>query len=150
MEPEDRMNRSKWTWKNVDLPAGTVEQLSLDFEKGVLEETLVRVDWERADNREIELLAQLGDLYSRLGKLHQGLEVDKTLVRIRPDEPIFLYNLACSYSRLGDIEPAFVALEAAVRRGYQNFDHLRKDHDLDNLKKDARFHKLLEQFDSTL
>lgn len=139
--------KPRWTWKDFELPTKTLERWALEFEKGLLEEHLSGTEWLKAGNYEIELLAHLGDVYSRLGHVQQGLQVDETLVSVRPHEPIFLYNLACSYSQLGHIESAFEALEAAVRKGYQNFDHLRNDRDLDNLKKDARFYKLLEQFD---
>lgn len=98
--------------------------------------------------REVELLAHLGDLYSRLGMLQKGLEIDKALVRLRPDEPIFHYNLACSHSRLGHLDPAFAALKEAIRLGYHNFEHLRNDSDLENLKQDQRFEALLRQLET--
>ena len=151
-EEVGRMSQSRWTWKNVDLPSESAERLGLEFETASLNEALAGVDWDNVDSdtagsAQVELLAHLGDLLSRTGQLQKGLEVDETLVRIRPEEPVFHYNLACSHSRLGHIEPALEALEAAVRLGYHNFEHLREDHDLDNLKADERFNELLRQFE---
>ncbi|MBN1442560.1 MAG: hypothetical protein JXA90_07615 [Planctomycetes bacterium] len=89
-----------------------------------------------------------GDLYARAGEFRKGLEVDLTLVRSRPEEPVFRYNLACSHSRLGDVDAALRALEAAVELGYQNADHIRRDRDLDNLRQDLRFIRLMERLDA--
>ena len=36
------------------------------------------------------------------------------------------------------------ALEKAIRLGYDNFDHLQQDADLDNVRNDRRFHQLLK------
>lgn len=144
-----RMRSSKWTWKNVSLGTKKAEALALDFEADFLEAALDGAECKRPVGEQIELLAHLGDLYTRLGRLDKGLEVDKKLVIICPEEPIFHYNLACSHSRLGEVESAIRSLEEAIRLGYQNFDHLRKDRDLDNLKQDARFLKLLRQLDTS-
>ncbi|MEM7262510.1 MAG: hypothetical protein AAF488_11010 [Planctomycetota bacterium] len=149
-----------WSWKNVDLPEVDNEQLAMEFEAELLAASLAPLqdrcesakDAESkragADGQEVELLAHLGELYSRLGHLKRGLRVDQALVRLRPEEPIFHYNLACSHSRLGEVESAFDALQAAVRLGYHNFEHLRQDQDLDNLKEDERFYELLRQFET--
>ena len=141
------MRSTKWTWKNVDFPKDDAQRLALEFEAAVIDAGLAPVEWDKAESHHVELLAHLGDVYSRLGRLEKGLEVDQTLVRIRPQEPIFHYNLACSHSRLGNIEPALEALRIAVHLGYDNFEHLRTDEDLDNLKRDGRFHELLKQFE---
>ena len=56
----------------------------------------------------IDALAELGQVYTRLGRLSAGLEVDHQLVRLVPDNPTVHYNLACSLALLGfdfDITP---------------------------------------------
>ena len=45
-----------------------------------------------------------------------------------------LYNLACGYSRLGETEPALGFLREAVGAGFEDFDLLEKDNDLDGLR----------------
>jgi tetratricopeptide (TPR) repeat protein len=143
------MKSQKWTWKNVELPSDLSEGLALKFESGLLEAALASAREEEAGIGVIKLLVDLGELYSRLGMLQKGLEVDLRLVRMRPEESRFHYNLACSLSRLGQIDPAFEALETALRLGYDNYAHLRADRDLDNLKQDKRFLKLLKQIESS-
>jgi hypothetical protein len=46
-----------------------------------------------------------------------------------------MYNIACSYSRLNKIEEAYTNLALAVDRGYNAFEHIKKDADLANVRK---------------
>lgn len=130
--------KKPWTWKNVEIAPNLSEKLQQEFEVSFFQGALEQ------DPENVEVLVTLGDVYSRLGKTRAGLDIDKRLVRICPDEPTFHYNLACSYSLLGDLDPALKALEKAIQLGYQNFEHLKKDSDLDNLRQDGRFHVLLK------
>lgn len=91
----------------------------------------------------IEALVALGDLYTKAGMYKEGLMIDEKLVQLKPEDPIVLYNLACSYSLLRDIDKAFRAFKKAINCGYFDFDHLEQDEDLSNLRKDRRFQQYL-------
>ncbi|MFA6281078.1 MAG: hypothetical protein WCY05_01085 [Candidatus Omnitrophota bacterium] len=84
-------------------------------------------------------LASLGDAYTRKGFYQEGLEVDRKLVNMKPEDPIVHYNFACSLSLSGDIDEAFKELKRAVLLGYDDFSYIVKDPDLENLRKHARF-----------
>ncbi|MCK5082371.1 MAG: hypothetical protein KAR31_05650, partial [Candidatus Omnitrophica bacterium] len=56
---------------------------------------------------------------------------------------VVLYNLACSYSLLKEIDKAFRAFKKAINCGYYDFKHLEQDDDLFNLRKDRRFQQYL-------
>ncbi len=91
----------------------------------------------------IEAFVALGDLYTKAGMYKEGLAIDEKLVQLKPDDPVVLYNLACSYSLLKDIDKAFRAFKKAINCGYSDFDHLERDTDLTNLRVDQRFQKYL-------
>ena len=91
----------------------------------------------------VEALAALGDLYTKAGMYKEGLAVDEKLFQLKPEDPIVLYNLACSYSLLNEIDKAFRAFKKAINCGYYDFDHLEQDEDLSNLRKDRRFKEYL-------
>lgn len=95
--------------------------------------------------RFIEALIALGDLYTKNGMFEQGLAIDQKLASLRPEDPFILYNLACSYSLLNDVNKAFSAIQLAIRLGYDDFDFLKKDHDLKNLRLHPSYHNLLIQ-----
>jgi tetratricopeptide (TPR) repeat protein len=56
---------------------------------------------------------------------------------------IAAYNAACGYALSGSKEEAIDWLEYSVKAGYNDFDHLRKDTDLDGLRNEKRYKKLL-------
>ncbi|MBM3247845.1 MAG: hypothetical protein FJZ10_00245 [Candidatus Omnitrophica bacterium] len=113
---------------------------NLDFEINFYE----RVLNESPDFK--QALIALGDAYTRKGHYQKGLEIDRRLIKLKPDDPIIFYNLSCSYSLLEKNDLAFGALSTAIDLGYDDFDHLKKDPDLDNLRKDSRFQELISRF----
>ncbi len=94
----------------------------------------------------VEALVILGDLYTKKGFYEKGLKVDLRLVKLRPQDPVVFYNLACDYSLLNEIDKALDTLKKALDLGYDDLKYLERDKDLDNLRKDKRFDKLLSLF----
>jgi tetratricopeptide (TPR) repeat protein len=87
----------------------------------------------------IEALTLLGELYTKKGLYEKGLEVDRKLSHLKPDDAIVFYNLACSYSLLKEIEKSFESLKKAVELGYDELSYMLEDKDLKNLREDKRF-----------
>jgi thiol-disulfide isomerase/thioredoxin/tetratricopeptide (TPR) repeat protein len=59
------------------------------------------------------------------------------------------YNLACAYSRNEQVDEAFTWLTKAVNNGWDNPSHLESDGDLEPLRQDARFEKLVQKARAT-
>lgn len=95
--------------------------------------------------RFFEALSSLGDAYTRKGFYKQGLEVDKRLVTLKPQDPVVHYNLACSLSLVGDIDESLKALKKAVLLGYDDFSYMAKDPDLENVRAHRCFEKFLSK-----
>lgn len=91
----------------------------------------------------VRVLQALGDLYTQTGRIREGLEVDLRLSRLVPLDGTVWYNLACSYALTGSVDEAFAALEQAVLTGYDGYDWMREDGDLESLRGDPRFETLL-------
>lgn len=92
-----------------------------------------------------EALIALGEIYTKKGRYEKGLAVDRKLAKLRPDNPIIHYNLACSLSLLGDITGSFQAIQRAIELGYSDFVFMDHDPDLSNLKRDQRFLELMRK-----
>lgn len=90
------------------------------------------------------LRAQASNLAAR-GQHARALQLDRRLVRLIPDNEIAWYNLACSYTVLGMIEPGFFALQRALELGYDHVGRLRRDPDLKAMRRDPRFDRLLRR-----
>ena len=87
----------------------------------------------------VEVLHQLGSLYTSSSMYTKGLKVDQRLAALREDDPIVRYNLACSYALLRQADKAFEALDQAIALGYTDADHMDKDADLDKVRSDPRY-----------
>jgi Flp pilus assembly protein TadD len=116
-----------------------LEGLGQCFLAEILEAAIQR----RPDN--IEALAELGHVYTRQGRIEKGLEVDRELVRLSPDNPTAHYNLACSLALTGAHAPAIESLRQAIELGYDDPDFLSQDEDLAALRGDSRFQELLQR-----
>ncbi|MCK5581267.1 MAG: hypothetical protein KAJ18_08340 [Candidatus Omnitrophica bacterium] len=92
-----------------------------------------------------QVLVALGDLYTRAGRYQDGLAIDQKLEGMRPDDPIVLYNLACSYSLVCEVDKASETIKSAIQCGYDDFLYLESDEDLTNLLKTSRFKKYLKK-----
>ena len=88
----------------------------------------------RRDPEYIEALQLLGDHYTQRGHYERGLKVDEQLSRLEPTNPLVFYNLACSYSLIGEVDMAATALDKALALGYRDFKWLAKDPDLKKLR----------------
>ena len=89
-----------------------------------------------------EALSVLGTLYTRMGRLEEGLSVDSRLAALRPDDPVAHYNVACSLALLGRKGDAFSALERSVAVGYRDVVHMDSDPDLSALRGEARYDRI--------
>ncbi|KAL3132470.1 hypothetical protein ABBQ32_009020 [Trebouxia sp. C0010 RCD-2024] len=57
------------------------------------------------------------------------------------------YNISCCYSAMNQVDAGLDALEAALRSGFEQFNKVREDPNLDNLRKNERFDKIVNQYD---
>jgi tetratricopeptide (TPR) repeat protein len=73
---------------------------------------------------------------SNIGKLENSIKAYEISLKLDPPRPeLSLYNIACSYSRLNQIEKAYSYIARAVDRGYNAFEFIKKDPDMANLRK---------------
>ena len=91
------------------------------------------------------LRAQASNMTAK-GRLQDGLTVDKKLVTLRPEDATVRYNLACRYALLKQPDLALVTLRKAIELGYSDFRYMEEDRDLESIRKDPRFRKLLREF----
>jgi len=96
-----------------------------------------------------EVIEILGGLYTRQGRIDDGLKMDRKLVRLMPDNPTARYNLACSLALKRRKADALRALRESVELGYDDADWMREDPDLDCLRDHPQFVKLISELETT-
>jgi tetratricopeptide (TPR) repeat protein len=114
------------------------EDLSVEihFYEGILAE----------DPDYVEALIPLAEAYTKAGLHDKGLETDRKLAALRPNDPTVHYNLACSYALTGHTEEALDELERAIELGYRDVEFLMRDQDLVSLHDEEAFARLIARF----
>ncbi len=89
-----------------------------------------------------EVVEVLGGLYTRQGRIDDGLKMDRKLVRLEPENPYAHYNLACSLALKNRQREALRKLREAINRGYNDREWLLRDPDMESLRHLPEFRKL--------
>jgi TolB-like protein/Flp pilus assembly protein TadD len=79
-----------------------------------------------------------------VGRTEEAVREGKEAMDLSPGDPLMLYNGACLFAQLGEAERAVTALEQAVAAGYWNVGWMQHDPDLDSLRGDPRFQRLVQ------
>jgi Flp pilus assembly protein TadD len=126
------------------LPAALLSQLQqqnqLDFDIEFYGHILVR------NGDYLDVLRCQGQLLSRKGLHKQALAIDRRLVELAPGDGVAHYNLGCSLALVGSSQEAIDALRQALIRGYNDFEYLEADRDLDSLRNNPAYQQLLREF----
>ncbi len=78
-----------------------------------------------------------------LGNRERAFEWLERALAIDPNDSAVLYNVGCVYCLLQDNDKALECLQKAVYHGYAHKEWMKHDSDLNGLREDPRFLKLL-------
>lgn len=124
----------------ADSSSSWQQQSQLDFDIEFYGRILER-------NRDyLDVLRCQGQLLSRKGLHKQALEIDRRLVKLAPSDGVAHYNLGCSLALAGCSSEAIDALRQALLRGYNDYEYLESDRDLDSLRDTPAYHELMREF----
>ena len=90
--------------------------------------------------------SNLGVAYLQLGKNNLALDALKEAESINTKDNVVLYNLAAVYSLLDQTDLSLTYLDKTLERGFNNYDALRFDPDLANLRGEPEFRTTLEKY----
>lgn len=103
---------------------------------------------ELKEKRERQLTEGL-KLYKE-GKYEEALENFESVLGSKPEPKeaaVTSYNVACCYSQLNQIEAGLSALDDAMEAGYEDYQTIRTDPDIANLRSSETFKPLLDKYD---
>ncbi|GAB4815855.1 hypothetical protein N2152v2_002901 [Parachlorella kessleri] len=101
------------------------------FKKGKIEEALI--DFENVLSMEPK--NYLGDNFARVTEVYRVTQ----------------YNIACCFAALKQVDNGLEALNASLAAGFEDFDKVRKDPNLNNLRADkARFNAVIDKYDEPI
>jgi serine/threonine protein kinase/Flp pilus assembly protein TadD len=77
-------------------------------------------------------------------KKEQAKKETSTALELSPNDSILLYNAACVYSLIDEKELAVKTLQNAVAGGFEHYDWIKRDPDLENIRKESEFIELIK------
>jgi adenylate cyclase len=80
----------------------------------------------------------------KVGKIEEAKAEGKRAVELSPDDSLMSYNVACLYSRLDDKKSGIEYLSKAIHQGYTNFEWLKRDPDLENIRNEPEYIELMK------
>jgi tetratricopeptide (TPR) repeat protein len=90
------------------------------------------------------VLNKLAAAYARIKNYDQARLHFEKAVAIAPDNPASYYNVACMYSRLNETVEALKWIKIAVEKGYDKWQKIETDEDLENVRKTEGFKELFK------
>jgi tetratricopeptide (TPR) repeat protein len=88
----------------------------------------------------------IGYVYLKQGKNKKAQEYFELGLSKNDKEPWSYYNLTCFYSLTNNNAKAIEYLEKALQNGFDNFEHLGTDTDVDNIRNLPEFKALIEKY----
>ncbi|MFQ5717711.1 MAG: tetratricopeptide repeat protein [Nitrospinales bacterium] len=100
------------------------------------------------DPEKPEFYVNLSTAYLRIKDYDQARQTLETLRGKNPDNPMLFYNLACYYALTTQTGPGLETLQKAVALGFEDFQEIKTDPDLANLRKDPKFAEWIQTVSS--
>jgi len=90
-----------------------------------------------------EALYELAKLYIAHKKHEKALALYQKMIVFLPDNPAVYYNIACIYARQNKTEESVAWLQKAVAKGFDDWNHIKTDRDLENIRDSLHFQQFL-------
>lgn len=86
----------------------------------------------------------MGGACLTLGNMEQAVKYGRQALEMRPDDAGTRYNVACLFIHTGLRDEALTLIEENVARGWGSYDWIRNDPDLEPVREDPRFERVME------
>ncbi|HEY9166566.1 MAG TPA: protein kinase [Candidatus Kryptonia bacterium] len=80
---------------------------------------------------------------AEIGKVEEAKVQGRIALELSPNDALMLYNGACFYARLGESKLAIESLRKALATGWENYEWMKRDSDLDSIRSDPQFVELI-------
>jgi Flp pilus assembly protein TadD len=77
------------------------------------------------------------------GRIEEGKIEGAKAIELSPDDALMLYNAACFYATLGDKAVAVQTLRNAIAAGYEFYDWIKRDSDLEPIRNEPGYLEIM-------
>jgi tetratricopeptide (TPR) repeat protein len=89
-------------------------------------------------------LHNLGLVTAANKEYYKALTVFLDILNYAPDDAETHYNIACMYSQLNRVDDSIQWLQKAINKGYTNWESIKNDADLDNIRGSSAYKELIQ------
>lgn len=86
---------------------------------------------------------------ARAGRIEEGKRETAKAIELNPSDPLMLYNTACFYAKLGEKRLALDSLKNSILAGFEYYEWIRRDPDLDIIRNEPEYITLIEKKDQS-
>jgi serine/threonine protein kinase/Tfp pilus assembly protein PilF len=95
---------------------------------------------------DIIVMSRLAEAYARFGSREEAHATLKRVLELEPNDGLALYNCACAYALLGDIEASLILLRRAFDSGFRTVGHwARTDSAFETLHNQEEFQQVVAE-----
>ena len=91
-----------------------------------------------------QALHSLSIVYAIKGQYDQAISSFKKIIELLPENDSAYYNIACMYAQQNEIEKSIDWLKKAINRGYNNWELIKTDKDLENIRGSSYYKELIK------
>ena len=91
----------------------------------------------------VPVLNNLAMVYMAKRDYEKAISVFGRIADLQPDNASVYYNIACMYSIQNRTKKSLDSLKRAVEKGYDNWEHIRTDKDLKNIRNSLYYKELM-------
>jgi tetratricopeptide (TPR) repeat protein len=118
---------------------------NLSFRKGALSDAIGQYKKTlQLQPQFVPALNNLALVYARQKDYAQALASFMEVLKHKPDDAEIHYNIACMYSRLKRVNASIDWLQKAIDKGYANWENIKNDNDLDNIRESSAYKELIQ------
>jgi tetratricopeptide (TPR) repeat protein len=113
--------------------------------KGKLDEAIG--EYEKALSIQPDLtdaIDMLALVYMTRGEYEKAVSLFERVGELQPDNAGAYYNIACVYAIQNRVDESIDWLEKAIKRGYQNWDLIKNDKDLENIRGSSYYKEIIK------
>ena len=93
--------------------------------------------------KHLGVLNNLAVIYTSKDQIEDAIKLFNKIIAMEPDNPVSYYNIACVYARQNKKDQSLKWLEKSIDKGFHNWELLKTDKDLENIRNTQYYEKLL-------